>query len=135
MKKSQAFAALRNQIVAELTENINSELIPQFNAEVIQIREVFEKSKPESEALAMHRRRAHIADLVVRRDEFIKGLNKDLHEQLTKRVKDYNGEIVEVEIKDENDKPIKKLEAKFDDGSIARFPKSLWVNFKAFDRV
>lgn len=135
MKKSQAFAALRNQIVAELTENINSELIPHFNSDVVQIREAFEREKPESEALAMHRRRARIADLVIKRDEFIKGLNKELHDQLMQRVKDYNGEITEVTVESEDGKSVKKLEAKFDDGSVARMPKSLWINFKAFDRV
>lgn len=141
MKQSQAFATLRAAVVAELTDQIATHLVPSFNAEVVQIRERHEKARPESEALADHRKRAETADLVVRRDQFIAGLNTDMRTELEKRVKDYDGTIHEIEVEMENKEGKKGpktkivLEAHFGDKSTARFPKSLWVNYKAFDRV
>jgi hypothetical protein len=135
VKKSQAFAALRAAVVAELQEEINDVLIPRFNAEIEQIRREFEEKKPESEALAMHRRRARISDLVIRRDEFISKSNTEMRAQLEKRISEYGGSISEIEIRSEDDEPRKVLEAKFDDGSVARMPKSLWINYGAFNRV
>lgn len=136
MKKSQAFAALRASVVAELQHQISTELLPQFNEEITGIRANWEKARPESEALADHKKRAAIADLVIRRDDFLTNLNKDMRTTLEKRVSDYGGVIGEVTIEDkETQKPKIVLEAKFDDGSTARFPRSLWVNYRAFERV
>ena len=137
MKQSQAFATLRAAVVEELNHDINITLLPSFNAEVAQIRDVWEKERPESEALADKRKRASMADLVIRRDAFIASLNADMKTKLEKRVSEYGGTITEVTIPDPKDTSRTKsvLEAKFGDGSKARFPKSLWINFKAFDRV
>lgn len=140
MKLSQAFATLRAEVVAGLQHRIATELLPQFNSEVENIRRNFEAKKPESEALAMHYRRAAIADLVVRRDAFISDLNTEMRLALNARVKlpEYDGKIEEVDDKPKDGTkgtPRKVLEVTFKDGTKARMPKSLWVDYKAFARV
>lgn len=136
MKLSQAFASFRTQIVNELQAEISAELIPSFNAEIVDIRSVWEKERQTSEALADHKKRARIADLVVRRNQYLDAQNLEMRESLENRVKEYKGVINEITLKDEKtnkDKII--LEAKFPDQSTARFPKALWINYKAFERV
>lgn len=136
MKKSHAFAALRAAVVADLLNQITTTLVPHFNAEISEIRTRHEAMRPESEALADHKKRAEIADLIIRRDEFINGLNADLKSTLEKRVVDYGGKIREIEIEDIETQKLKKvLEAVFTDESVARFPRKLWIDYKAFDRV
>jgi hypothetical protein len=135
MRLSQAFATLRVAVIAGLTDQIMKELLPNFNSEVEDIRVQWEKKRAESEALADHEKRARIADLIVRRDAFIESLNNDLRLQLGARAKapEYGGEIKEVPDAKKEGKTV--LEVKFKDGSTARMPKSLWVDYKAFSRV
>lgn len=131
MRKSQAFAAYRTELVADAQLQIQQELIPQFNSEVEDIRRTTEEMKASrGEALADHHKRARINDLKLRQQQFIAGLNQEMCEALEKRVKEYGGQITEVEVEGKT-----KLEAKFDDNSVARMPKSLWVDYNQFHRV
>ena len=131
MHKSQAFAAFRTELVADLQNDIETSLLPTFNSEIEDIRRsTQEVAETKGQALADHHRRARIMDLKIRQQQFIDELNQEMHEALTKRVKDYGGTIEAV-----NDGEKEVLEAKFPDGSNARVPKSLWINYEKFDRV
>lgn len=136
MRLSQAFATLRVAVIAGLTSQINETLVPNFNSEVEDIRKEWEEKRATSEALADHHKRARIADLVVRRDAFIASLNDELRLQLNARAKlpEYGGEVAEVPVEKEG-KSKTVLEVKFKDGSTARMPKSLWVDYKIFARI
>lgn len=140
MKKSQAFAMLRESVIQELQFQIQTVLVPEFNSEVKDIEVEWENGRKVSEALADHRKRARVADLIIRRDSFLESLNNDLRLALNARVKlpEYSGEISEIEIpisKEDETETRKVLEVKFNDGSRARMPRSLWVDYKAFQRV
>lgn len=131
MHKSQAFAAYRTELVAELQNDIATELLPKFNSEVEDIRRTTDSTREtKGDALATHHKRARISDLKIRQQSFIDGLNTEMRERLSKRVKEYNGTI---ETKKDGEKEV--LEAKFDDGSVARVPKSLWVDYNRFDKL
>lgn len=131
MHKSQAFAAFRTALVAELQADMTTELIPTFNAEIEDIRRTTEEMKSlRGEALADHHKRARILDLKARQQDFIDSLNAEMREQLENRVKSYGGTI---EVKKDGEKEI--LEATFPDKSTARVPKSLWINYNLFERV
>lgn len=132
-KMSIAFAAHREAFTVELQQLLASQLVPEFNAEMEHIRRVHEEEKNNpkiGEALADHRKRAAYEDARVRRETFIQSLQSRLRLELEKKVKDYGGEI-----KDSEDREGKKLQvANFPDGSTARMPRALWINFKLFER-
>jgi very-short-patch-repair endonuclease len=135
VKKSQAFAALRTQVITELQGEIQGELVPNFNSEIVDIRKKYETTRSErGEALADHEKRARITDLKVRQQEFIDECNRDLAARMEKRVKEYGGEIVTITT-GEGKEAKSVLEAKFPDGSTARVPKALWIDYNQFDRV
>jgi hypothetical protein len=131
MHCSQAFAAFRTELVANLQADIKEELLPKYNSEVEDIRRKAEDIKgTRGEALADHHKRARMMDLRVRQQVFIDELNKEMRAQLEERVSEYKGTI---ETKMDGDKEV--MEAKFPDGSVARVPKSLWIDYKQFDRI
>jgi hypothetical protein len=136
IRLSQAFAAHRTSVIALLQDNLVKELVPNFNSEVEDIRREHDTMKGESgEALADHRKRSRIMDLKVRQQEFISGLDKELEETLTKRVVDYGGKVISKTIASDKGKEKLVLEAEFPDGSTARVPKHLWVDYDQFQRV
>lgn len=131
MHKSQAFAAFRTSLVADLQNDLTTELLPKFNSEVEDIRRMVQETlENKGQALADHYKRARITDLKVRQQDFIDGLNVEMREALVTRVTEYGGSI---ETKKEGEKEV--LEAKFPDGSSARVPKSLWIDYNQFDRI
>lgn len=130
MRKSQAIAAFRNAKILELNNQLDNEIVPAFNAEVADIKHEWEegcKNLSIGEALADHKKRARVSDMLVRRKEFIDSLQTCLKMEMNERIKEYGGEIQESE-KDGK----KVLLAQFPDGSIARVPKSLWINYDLF---
>ena len=130
---SQAFAAYRTNILAQLQHNLNQELVPHFNAEIVDIRVKYDADKVEhGEALADHQKRARILDLKVRQKNFIDGLSAELIEKLSERIKmqPYCGTIVPIQIEDKT-----VLEAKFADNSTARVPQRMWIDYSQFQRV
>lgn|SRR3990167_6418795 len=144
VKKSRAFAAFRAEVIENLMSEIREELIPNFNAEILQISAEHEELKAtKGEAWADHRKHSRIMDLKVRQKEFIDGQNAELKALLSKRVADYGGEIVEVTREAEDEMNGEKvlvekrfLEARFpSDGSTAKFPKSLYIDYSAFQRA
>lgn len=131
MRKSQAFAAFRTELVANMQKDIIEELVPKFNAEVEDIRRSTETTKAErGEALADHHKRARISDLKIRQQKFIDDLNQEMRTAIETRIKEYGGKV---ETKKVESREV--LEAVFDDASVARVPKSLWVDYTLFHRV
>ena len=134
-RMSQAFAAERTSLCAALTHELVTAYVPAFNAEAEDVRREHAKMSKNvkfGEALADHKKRARIQDMAVRREMFIKTLQTKLSEGLLKRVKDYQGEIKD-EMDEKTQKPVKV--AYFPDGTKAKFPKALWVDFSMFQRV
>ena len=133
IRKSQAFAAFRHDVIGQLMTQLSNEIIPAFNAESEDIRRTHEemcKDPKKGEALADHHKRARIQDMVIRRTEFIASLQTSLKDQIMERIGEYEGEIKEIE---EKGKLIKR--AFFPDGSTAKVPQALWIDYKAFQRV
>lgn len=136
IKRSQAFAAMRQSLLSELSGIVQDELVPQFNSEAEDIRrehEAMRLNPKKGEALADHRKRARIADMVVRRKVFIDDLQSRLQITLGGTVMDYKGEIVE-EIEEGTGKVLSR-KAVFPDGTTAKMPKSLWIDYRQFQRV
>ena len=74
-RMSQAFAAFRTSILAELQDNLQKGLVPHFNAEIEDIRKEYETTMGDKgEALADYKKRQRILDLKVRQKAFIDGL-------------------------------------------------------------
>ena len=133
IRKSQAFAAHRHAITMSLMAQLTNEIAPAFNAESEDIRRQHEEQRldpKQGEALADHFKRARIQDMVIRRNEFISSLQTSWKEQLNERIKEYEGEIKEVE---ENGKKVMRVY--FPDKSSAKVPPVLWIDYKVFQRV
>lgn len=145
IRLSQAFAAFRTATIAELMQNMMDELVPNFNAEVIHIEKKYEEDKAASgETLAMHWKRAGVTDLKVKQQTFIKQLDDELLKRMKDRIAlpEYNGKLKTIEIpgqpKSEGKKATESkevLEVEFPDGSSARVPKGLWIDYSVFQRI
>ena len=132
-RMSQAFAAFRTSILAELQDALQKDLVPHFNAEIEDIRKDYETTVGDKgEALADYKKRQRILDLKVRQKAFIDGLNEDLVETLTKRIQSepYNGVITPV-VKDEKT----VLQVVFADKSVAHVPSRMWIDYTQFQGV
>lgn len=146
IRTSQAFAAFRQAVIQELHNELHNELIPQFNAECADIRKAFEetiefaKTQPDTPRnklidLADRRKRARILDLVHRRKKFLESLDLRMKLEINKRLTEYEAEQFEEVEKHDNgtERPVTK--ARFPDGSVAKIPNRLHVDFRVFDRV
>jgi predicted aminopeptidase len=132
-RMSVAFAANREAITVELLQLVSAEELPRFNASVENIRRLHEEERTNlkiGEALADHRKRARYEDARVKREQFIATLQSRLRLEMEAKVTEYNGTLEQSE--DKEGKPV--TIAKFPDGSTARLPRGLWINYKMFDR-
>jgi hypothetical protein len=130
---SVAFAANREAITVELLQLVTAQELPRFNACVEDIRRIYaeeNKNLKIGETLADHRKRARYEDARVKREQFIATLQSRLRLEMEAKVTEYGGELVASE--DKEGKPV--TIAKFPDGSTARLPRGLWINYKMFDR-
>lgn len=135
IRRSQAFAAMRQVIIDGLLSKVG-EYVHVFNAEVEDIRKQHgaEAKDPKfGEAVADHRRQARIKDIVTKRRVFLDSLNAELQEKIEEKIGEYAGEIEE-QVVEGTDKVIAMI-AKFPDGTSAKMPKALWVDYKQFQRV
>lgn len=137
IRLASAFATHRTAVIESLKASITKELVPNFNAEIENIRRVFEEEKDDlGESTAIHCRRGRIMDLKVRQQQFIDSLNADLFKDLKKRVEEYKGKMIDKTITDGKSGKEKLVhEAEFPDGSTARVPNALWVDYTVFHRV
>lgn len=125
-KLSIAFALNRKAITVELSQLLAEQALPEWNAAMENIRRLYEDESHNTkvgEALAMHRKRARVADARAKRQLIIESLNSQLKEKLEAKVKEYGGTV-------ESKEDI--LVAKFPDNTIATMPRGLWVNYRMF---
>jgi len=135
-KASEVFSAFRQASITELQHNILNDLLPNYTAEAEDIRREHEANTPISAALADHKKHARVLDLIHRRNKFIAECNSVLVDTLTKKAKELNGTITEVtETHRDTGKEQTVLKVLFDDGSRAKMPRGLWIDFKQFVRV
>ena len=145
IRQSQAFAAFRKSIINELNNDITTSLVPDFNSECEDIRrqytdtETFASDQPDVAKvklieLAESRKRARILDLVVRKNKFLESLKVRLVLEMKQRLDEYHAEVME-EDEERDGKTRKVLKAKFPDGSQAKVPQNIHIDFSVFDRV
>lgn len=147
LKLSHAFSSYRQLVIAELSDSINMELVPKFNAECEDIRREFEIKMLEAQEikegaprdkiieLAQKNKQARILDLNVRKNEFLKSITEQLHSRLQQRIAEYKGETFEEKEQLEG-KPLRTvMKAKFPDSSIAKIPKNIHIDYSVFERV
>ena len=146
IRTSQAFAAFRSSLIAELQNDLQSKLLPSYNACVFDIQKEFDTatkaaSEMESEnaqkklvELAEKNRHARILELAVKRRDFIQSLTLDLKMQQHEKLKEYEATVEDAE-EERNGKVRKFQQAVFKDGSRAKIAAELWVNFADFQRV
>ena len=143
MKTSKVFAAFRQSISMEITQAIADGIVPEFNAECADIRRKFDdtitfatteaasdNARNKLIDLAHATRKARILDLAKRRNEAIDKHRIHFLGDVRERLTDYNAEMVE-----DIEGGKKVLRAKFPDGSMAKVPQNLFVNYDQFDRV
>lgn len=149
LKASQAFAAFRQSVTTELTNQVFDKLVPNFNAEAADIRKGYDDAievaneAPTDAAknrlieLAANTKKARIFDLVRRKNAFIDGLNVRMKLEIKERLDEYKGETYEEEEEDPRNKGKKRkvTKVKFPDGSIAKVPQGLFVDSKLFQRI
>ena len=153
VKMSQAFAAFRSSLLAELQNQISNDLAHQFNAELEDIRkkdgehqvyiallrsEGKETAAVKMEELANKEQKARLLDLQLRRQQFILELNTKMHDAIDQRVADYGGKVAEIHepiIGGKEVAPRKIKKAQFSDGSMAKVPGQLWIDYSLFQTL
>lgn len=148
VRSSQAFAAFRQSLVSELSAKVYDELMPQFNAAVEDIRREYESSvQAANEAptevaknklieLAESHKKARILDLAKRKNDFIGSLRIRLKLEIDGRLTEYKAEVVEEEEKREGSEKTRMVKkAKFPDGSMAKIPQNLYIDYSGFQRA
>ena len=136
MKQSQAFAAFRTSLITDKNHAILNELVPVFNSQCEDIRRKAEKDFEtyKNQALVDNRKKSAIYDLIMYRKQIIDGVQHDLRDKINERLAKDEATLREEEI-DDNGKIKHITTAIFPDGSFARVPASLWIDYSVFDRV
>ena len=148
VRASQAFAANRKAVISELLNKLNLEFVPSYNAEIEDIRRQFEKmvtfadeqpiSAQALKEAAESRRKARILDINKRKNEFIQSLQVHMKMELAEKIKEYGGTEFEDEESiegAEEGKTRKVNKVKFPDGSMAKVPRNLFIDYQAFAKV
>ena len=143
IRTSQAFAAFRQAVIEELQSEIQNELIPTFNASVADIDRQY-KATTESAAnaptpnasesllrVAMRNKEARLLDLRLRRQQFLNEIQTRLRMEIGNRLNEYGAETFEeVEVRNDKERVVSK--ARFPDGSVAKIPGHVFVDWKQF---
>lgn len=136
VRLASAFATHRNDVISELQTDVTEKLVPEFNAEIMDIVKEYDDLKDrKGEACANSRKHARVLDLKVRQQLFIANLDKELNERMESRIKAYNGKVKPIKAADSKGTEKEVLEVTFPDESVARVPKRLWINYDQFQRV
>lgn len=137
MKMSQAFAAFRTSLITNEQFAIANELVPVFNARCEDIRRKHEEDfqKYKNQAKADNLKKSLTYDLVLHRKQVLDVVQQRMEDQINERLAADKAELIEEEIPQERGRPKKVLTAKFPDGSMARVPQALWIDYNQFDRV
>ena len=139
LKQSKAFAAFRASLITDKNHSILNELVPVFNSQCEDIRrkctEDFQTYH--NQAKTDNFRKSLVYDLVLGRQQVIDKVQEDMHREITERLAKDGARLEEEEIphpeKEGRTKTV--LTAFFPDGSKARVPQALWIDYMAFDRV
>ena len=145
IKISQVFAAKRAEVVTELQNLISETLVPEFNAELEDIRRGYAESydfavtQPDIArnkllVLADNRRKARKFDLQLRRQQFIDSLHTRLVGESLAVAEEHNGVISE-EVEERNGKMRAVKKVAFPDGSRAKIPSGIFVDYSLFQRL
>ena len=132
MKQSQVFAAFRTSLITDKNHAILNELAPSFNAQAEDIRRRVEKdfNTYQNQAKADNLKKTLVYDLVFGRKQVIDSVQKDIAHAINERLA-FDGANLEKSVIE--GKTI--LTAKFPDGSTARVPQNLWIDYSVFHRV
>ena len=146
IRTSQAFAAFRQSIIEQLHAEIENSLVPQFNSEVVDIEKDYTSTVAASEEtptpnaklalvrVAERNREARVLDLKLRRQHFLNEVQSKLRLEMHQRIDEYKGVVSEeTEERDGRKRLVEKV--KFPDGSIAKVPAHVYVDFKQFESV
>lgn len=143
IRTSQAFAAFRQAVIEELQSEIQNQLVPTFNASVADIEAQYKETTESaataptpnaSESLlrvAMRNKDARLLDLKLRRQQFLNEIQTRLRMEIRSKLEEYQAETFE-ESETRNDKVRVVSKARFPDGSIAKIPGHVFVDWKQF---
>ncbi len=139
MKQSQAFAAFRQSLITDKQHAIINELVPEFNSRCEDIRRKVEVDFDtyKNRAKADNFKKSLTYDLVLHRNEVIRKVQEDLTREVNHRLAEYGARLDTEEVphpKKEGRMQHVKV-AHFPDGSKARVPNGLWIDYAMFDRV
>ncbi len=147
VRTSQVFAAQRTAIIKELQMEVSDKFLPNFNAEVFDIRKSFKDNstyaieQPDTARnklldLGEARKKARILDLVKRKNDFLSSLKIRLGMEIKEKIEEFNGEVFEEEERiGDTDRMRRVTKVKFPDKSVAKVPTGLYIDYSAFDRV
>lgn len=136
MKYSQAFAAFRASLITDKNYAIQNELVPVFNSRCEDIRRITDNDfeKYHNQAKSDNLKRTLTYDLIMHRKQVIEKVQEDVAAAIDARLINDKAEIKTEEV--EKDGKVKTITtALFPDGSSARVPQNLWVDYGMFDRV
>lgn len=139
LKQSKAFAAFRASLITDKNHAILNELVPTFNAQCEDIRRRCEEdfNTYHNQAKTDNFRKSLVYDLVLGRQQVLNRVQEDMQREITERLAKDGARLEEEEIPDpkREDRTKMVLAAFFPDGSKARVPQALWIDYKVFDRV
>ena len=137
MKQSQAFAAFRLSLITDKNHAILNELVPEFNTQCMAIRERVEKdfNTYHNQAKADNFKKSLTYDLIMARDKQIEEVQIELQKNIDERLAWDGASLREDTIPTSNDRVKTVLTAVFPDGSTARVPQKLWIDYSLFERV
>ena len=136
------FAACRTAMLAELQADIQTNLIPQFNSEIEDIRrqgaetEEFAADQPELAKAALlnlvrARRSARLLELTNKRRQFLDGIKLRLKLEMSEKASELSGTITTHT--DDRNRTVEVVQ--FPDGSSTKMPNNVYVDFSQFDRL
>ena len=135
MKQSQAFAAFRTSLITDKNHAILTELAPMFNSECEDIRRRVEKDFEtyHNQAKSDNLKKSLVYDLVLGRKQTLAEVQNSMAKSITERL-ERDGATIRKDVEDGD--YVKNVQtAIFPDGSMARVPQSLWIDYSVFDRV
>ena len=137
MKQSQAFAAFRLSLITDKNHAILNELVPEFNTQCMAIRERVEKdfNTYHNQAKADNFKKSLTYDLIMARDKQIEEVQIELQKSIDERLAWDGASLREDTIPTSNNRVKTILTAVFPDGSTARVPQKLWIDYSLFERV
>ena len=136
LKQSKAFAAFRASLITDKNHAILNELVPVFNSQCEDIRRRCEEDFQmyHNQAKTDNFRKSLVYDLVLGRQQTLDEVQNTMQQEIAERLAKDRADVKKEEV--EKDGRIKTvLTAFFPDGSKARVPQSLWIDYTVFDRV